>query len=684
MADNVKTGIRLEAEGEKEFSDSLEKATKSIDDYSKSTEKATEKTGALDEALKDLAAQEETKKLKDDIATTGAEIVTGMANMANAAIKGGEAFVSAAKEAAEHADAIGKAAQNVAFSTDAYQEWDYVLSQSGSSMKAASTAFTTLAKAQQGATKTAGDDFARIGLSLEEIQNLRPEELFEAVITQLQKMDAGSERTYAATKLLGSGFAKQLGPVLDMTAEETAALRQQIHELGGVMSGEQIQNAAAYNDSLDNLHIKFNSLKNEILLEALPGLTKFQDKLLETGSVETFGELVGTVAEKVGDFTGFLADHGDAVIGTVEAIGAGFATWKAGTIVKEIVEDTKKLYSWLDMVGSLLGVSGGTVAAGAGLVALGVATVVDRANELKTIGTIGDGHELAEYADNVAYLEQKLQEAKAAFDNLAFYGGDLTMAQDEIGLLQAAIANATAEYEAMQAAKEAADAAGPDPTAQAEKAASAAEAAAGAAQQLSETGETIRSESEAMLQTFSANAGGIVSDFAEGTDEMSQAAATAIQNTQSVMDQNMAILDANAEIWGEDMMRSLANGILNGANSYVVAAVDSVAGAIEARLGFSEPDIGPLADFHTFAPDMMQLFAQGIREGQGLLDAAIGDVFDLGPMIAAQNGAGPAYNYGGVNVTIYGAEGQSADELYEVFSQRLAQDVANREAVFSS
>ena len=684
MADNVKTGIRLEAEGEKEFSDSLEKATKSIDEYSESTEKATEKTGALDEALKNLAAQEETKKLKENIATTGAEIVAGMANMVDGAIKYSGQFIDAVGDAAEHADAIGKAAQNVGFSTDAYQEWDYVLSQNGSSMKAASTAFTTLAKAQQGATKTAGEDFERIGLSLEEIQDLSPEELFEAVITQLQKMDAGSERTYAATKLLGSGFAKQLGPVLDMTAEETEALRQQIHELGGVMSGEQIQNAAAYNDSLDNLHIKFNSLKNEILLEALPGLTKFQDKLLENGSVETFGELVGTVAEKVGDFTGFLAEHGDAVIGTVEAIGAGFATWKAGTIVKEVVEDTKKLYGWLDMVGSLLGVSGGTVAAGAGLAVLGVATVADRVNELATIGEIGDGHELAEYADNVAYLEQKLQEAQAAFDNLALYGGDLTMAQDEIDKTRVALTNATAEYEAMRAAKEAADLAGPDPAEQAAQTATAAEAAAGAAQQLSETSETIRTESEGMLQTFSGTTDGIVSEFAEGTDEMSQAAATAIQNTQNVMEQNMAILDANAEIWGEDMMRSLANGILQGANSYVVAAVDSVAGAIEARLGFSEPDIGPLADFHTFAPDMMQLFAQGIREGQGLLDAAIGDVFDLGPLIAAQNGGGTSLNYGGVNVTIYGAEGQSADELYEVFSQRLAQDVANREAVFSS
>ena len=31
-------------------------------------------------------------------------------------------------------------------------------------------------------------------------------------------------------------------------------------------------------------------------------------------------------------------------------------------------------------------------------------------------------------------------------------------------------------------------------------------------------------------------------------------------------------------------------------------------------LGFSEPEKGPLSNFHTYAPDMMQLFASGIKD----------------------------------------------------------------------
>ena len=146
---------------------------------------------------------------------------------------------------------------------------------------------------------------------------------------------------------------------------------------------------------------------------------------------------------------------------------------------------------------------------------------------------------------------------------------------------------------------------------------------------------------------------------------------------------NMATLASNAYVWGGDMMLSLARGILDGAGSYVGPAIESVAGDIASMIGFSEPDVGPLSNFHTFAPDMMALFAQGIRDGAGLIRGAIGESFDLGPLIGAQ-AAGRTFNAGGVSVVIYASEGQSADELYDVFSMRLQHEVAAQEAVFST
>lgn len=687
MPNAVKSGINVEVTGASEASKNLETYADSVEKVAQGSETAATNINAMDKALQDLAKQKASEQRMDNFVASGAKVIENAAGMAERIIKMGDAFISAASDAAEYADAIGKAAERVGFSNQAYQEWDYILKQNGTSMNAASSGIIRLMKAQQGLTKTAEDDFRKIGLSLEEVKDLNSEELFATVIEHLQQIPDASERTLAATALLGQGIAKNLGPVLDLTAEETKNLREQVHALGGVLSDEQIVGASTFNDTVDNLRTRFNGLKREVLLGALPALTDFTEKLASDESVEKMSQLVGTLSEKVAGFAEYLADHSDAIITAVEGVGVAFVSWKAAEVIKTIVSDAKDLVAFLGQASSLLGISGAATAAGIGgigLTALGAKTVADRFNELKSIGTIGDGHELAEYAENVAYLEQELEKAQARFDELASYGGDLTMAQDEIGLIQAAIANAKAEAEAMQAAKEAADAAGPDPTAQAEQAVANVKAASGAAQELSEAGEVIQQESEKQLQAFSERTDEITSTFVEGTDEMSQAAVEGIQQTQNAMETNMAILNANAEIWGDDMMRNMANGILGGANKYVVAAVETVAKAIEERLGFSEPDKGPLADFHTFAPDMMQLFAQGIREGQGLLDAAIGDVFDLGPLIAAQNGGGQNFNYGGVNVTIYGAEGQSADELYDVFSRRLAQDVADREAVFSS
>ena len=689
MANDVKTGIRLEAEGEKEFVKGVNDSADALKGFEEAGKGAKTSIDQLDTAMEDMAkdAGKSSKVLEDEMEAAANNAAAAFMNAVAFIGEVNAAILAGVNEVAERGDAVAKGAQQMGLAAEAYQEWSFILERSGSSITKAKNAIETLTKASRNASDKQVEAFKQLGLSMEQVAAMSPEEIFSAVISGLQGIDDAGERSQIANTLLGASY-KNLGTLLSTTAEETEALRQKAHDLGQVMSNESVQAAADYEDSIDDFNAAIDGLKTNLLQGLMPTLTTARNGLTDFLQNDINWDDINAKLSRFYDTllsgAGWLLDHSGEVAAGVETIGGAWVAWKGTEVVMKAVDGLKDMYGWLSAVGELIGAGGLSTAGGIGVAALGVATVVDRANELKSIGTIGDGHELAEYADNVAYLEQKLLAAQAAFDNLSLSGGDLTMAQDEIGLIQAAIANATAEYEAMQAAKEAADAAGPDPAAQAQEIEASVQQATGAAQALTEASDSLGQESQAMLQTFSESSGEIVSQFAAGTGEMSQAAVEGIQQTQAAMETNMAILDANAEIWGDDMMRSLANGILGGANSYVVPAVDSVAGAIEKRLGFSEPDVGPLADFHTFAPDMMSLFAQGIREGQGLLDAAIGDVFDLGPLIAAQNGGGQNFNYGGVNVTIYGAEGQSADELYDVFSRRLAQDVADREAVFSS
>lgn len=80
-----------------------------------------------------------------------------------------------------------------------------------------------------------------------------------------------------------------------------------------------------------------------------------------------------------------------------------------------------------------------------------------------------------------------------------------------------------------------------------------------------------------------------------------------------------------AKTWGRDMIQNFINGIKE-KWEHLKSTVTDLASTIKSLLGFSEPEAGPLSKFHTFAPDMMELFAKGIRENLGLVTSAIGMV----------------------------------------------------------
>ena len=71
-------------------------------------------------------------------------------------------------------------------------------------------------------------------------------------------------------------------------------------------------------------------------------------------------------------------------------------------------------------------------------------------------------------------------------------------------------------------------------------------------------------------------------------------------------------LATQATAWGKDMMVGYANSITK-YSTLVKDAADNAAAKVHKVLGFSEPEEGPLSDFHTYGPDMMKLLAQGIN-----------------------------------------------------------------------
>lgn len=96
----------------------------------------------------------------------------------------------------------------------------------------------------------------------------------------------------------------------------------------------------------------------------------------------------------------------------------------------------------------------------------------------------------------------------------------------------------------------------------------------------------------------------------------------------------LASLPGKALQWGKDLIDNFISGI----KSKLSALADSVKGVAQTVrdfIGFSEPKKGPLSNFHTYAPDMMSLFAGGIQDNlwrvQDQLNSMGGNIQDAIP-----------------------------------------------------
>ena len=108
-------------------------------------------------------------------------------------------------------------------------------------------------------------------------------------------------------------------------------------------------------------------------------------------------------------------------------------------------------------------------------------------------------------------------------------------------------------------------------------------------------------------------------------------------------------LVASAKTWGSDMIQNFINGI-KAKIAHLVNTVKGVAKKVKNLLGFSEPKEGPLSNFHTYAPDMMQLFSKGIKDNEKLVTRQVKKSFNLEPQIKTATKMQPMKEASGVTI----------------------------------
>jgi TP901 family phage tail tape measure protein len=131
--------------------------------------------------------------------------------------------------------------------------------------------------------------------------------------------------------------------------------------------------------------------------------------------------------------------------------------------------------------------------------------------------------------------------------------------------------------------------------------------------------------------------------------------------------------------WGADMVQKLIDGIQS-----KIAAVKSkmseLAAAMKGYIHFSEPDVGPLSDFHTYMPDMISEMVKGIDQGIPKVAGAMNNL--AAGMLPQMNAGASTIATNNISINVYGAQGQNVSELADIIEERLAENMMRRGAAF--
>lgn len=84
-------------------------------------------------------------------------------------------------------------------------------------------------------------------------------------------------------------------------------------------------------------------------------------------------------------------------------------------------------------------------------------------------------------------------------------------------------------------------------------------------------------------------------------------------------------LASQAFSWGADIIGGIVNGIKSRIGE-IAASASSVASTIGSYLHFSVPDTGPLSDFDSYMPDMVNLMTSGMKAGETKIGKAVASV----------------------------------------------------------
>lgn len=228
----------------------------------------------------------------------------GAAAIGVAAVAAGAGMFKMATSSAETTDRIDKLSQKIGLSRKGFQEWDFIMSQSGGSVEGLQMGFKTMVNSMDQAIAGTGkgaDSFKKLGVSVKDSNGKvkDQETVFNETVVALQNMENGTEKAKLANDLFGRSGAEMM-PLLNGAAGSVEEMKKQAHDLGLVMGDDAIDAGVAFTDTMDQLQRSFKTAIAAIGVQFMPVITKFADFIVANmPTIQAVISKVFEVASKV-------------------------------------------------------------------------------------------------------------------------------------------------------------------------------------------------------------------------------------------------------------------------------------------------------------------------------------------------------------------------------------------------
>lgn len=238
----------------------------------------------------------------------------------------------------EFGDEISKASVKSGIGVEALSELAYAAKQSDIDLGSLSTGLkkmqVALSEAGSG-SKSANETLAALGLTVEQLRKLAPEDQFELFADRINALKDPADRARAAVEIFGKAGADLL-PLFEQGADGIRQAREEAHKMGAALSGEQAKALADADQSIKRLKGSLFGLATTLTADVAPALSQFLDNITALVS----GDKIGKLREQI-DFLRRQSGHNFVAVKYGE-IGTGFFTAAEGA--EKLLELEKKLY----------------------------------------------------------------------------------------------------------------------------------------------------------------------------------------------------------------------------------------------------------------------------------------------------------------------------------------------------